>query len=191
MMKYLLGKFLTRNEEHVDAKLSSPLGERPCSCSCWSCQAANAAGLIMLFSFITLSRLLPSPSGASSKAAGLMGRSDSTSVCEELVGTNVFCRNVAAEAASPFSLARKSLMYLMCRPAPRCPPTPDLRSSSALRTRQRKGWHLGSHGRSVFPLKYAMAVLRSFSFFRLTKAQFDLEMRNIEATPSQLAEADD
>lgn len=161
-MKYRLGKCRVKKEEFVEAKLCVP-AEVVRSC----CQAAIAAGVTPPSVPTTLSRLLPSPSGGGSLTAGEGGTASSAT------------RSISVSA---LSCALISFTYCTCSPTPRCPPTPDFRSSSFFRIRQTSLGHLESNGRRLFPLNSVTAKIRSSWVAKLTKAQDDRDIRKTEET---------
>lgn len=76
-----------------------------------------------------------------------------------------------------------SRTHRMCMPEPRWPPTPAFKSSSRARTRQTSRGQRESLGRKGRPLKCLMAACKCGSDWKLTKAQFERAMRNMEETP--------
>lgn len=129
-----------------------------------------------------LSSSLPRLRLASSGAASL----------GELLGVVSASDDVGERGSWPARAASRafsfwSRIHRTCRPAPRCPPTPALTSSSRARTRHTRRGHRGSPGRSGCPLKWRIAARRCVSLWKLTNAQFEREMRKMDSTPPHTA----
>lgn len=74
----------------------------------------------------------------------------------------------------------------VCKPIPRCPPTPASRSSCRRRALHTRRGHRRSLGRSCSPLNLPIAFCRWSSVWKFTNAQLDREIRKMEVTPLDL-----